>query len=71
MATTTKRKVSGASAPAVTRPDRSATDPNNRQEHIAMAAYYRAEARGFVPGLELDDWLDAETEYNANEENKS
>jgi hypothetical protein len=71
MATTTKRKVSGASAPAVFRRDRPATEPNNRQDQIATAAYYRAEARGFVPGLELDDWLDAENEYNANQEDKS
>jgi len=29
---------------------------------IAWAAYVRAENRGFVPGAELDDWLDAERE---------
>lgn len=29
---------------------------------IAEAAYYRAEQRGFAPGHELEDWLDAETE---------
>lgn len=33
-----------------------------RIERIAMAAYYRAEARGFVPGHELDDWIAAESE---------
>ncbi len=27
---------------------------------IAMAAYFKAERRGFVPGHELDDWLEAE-----------
>ena len=31
-------------------------------ELIAQAAYYRAEKRGFTPGLEADDWLQAETE---------
>ena len=31
-------------------------------ELIAEAAYYRAEKRGFTPGLEADDWLQAETE---------
>lgn len=31
-------------------------------EAIAVAAYYRAEHRGFVPGGELDDWLQAECE---------
>ncbi|NLT33646.1 MAG: DUF2934 domain-containing protein [Acidobacteria bacterium] len=29
---------------------------------ISEAAYYRAEQRGFAPGHELQDWLDAETE---------
>lgn len=27
---------------------------------IAEAAYFRAQARGFAPGGELDDWLEAE-----------
>ena len=32
---------------------------------IATAAYYKAEARGFQPGHEQRDWLDAEAEMNA------
>jgi hypothetical protein len=35
-----------------------------RQQLISKAAYYRAEHRGFAPGLELDDWLAAEDEIN-------
>ena len=31
-------------------------------EHISRAAYFRAAARGFMPGGELDDWLEAEQE---------
>ncbi|MBA3034569.1 MAG: DUF2934 domain-containing protein [Gammaproteobacteria bacterium] len=31
--------------------------------HIATAAYYRAESRGFAYGQELDDWLQAEAEF--------
>ena len=31
---------------------------------IATAAYYKAEARGFEPGQELSDWLEAEAEHN-------
>ncbi|WP_341892843.1 DUF2934 domain-containing protein [Variovorax sp. YR752] len=27
---------------------------------IAEAAYFRAQARGFAPGGELEDWLEAE-----------
>jgi len=30
---------------------------------IAVAAYYKAEARNFAPGKELDDWLAAENEH--------
>jgi hypothetical protein len=29
---------------------------------ISKAAYYRAERRSFIPGHDLDDWLNAETE---------
>ncbi len=29
---------------------------------IAVAAYFRAERRGFTPGGEVDDWLEAEAE---------
>ncbi|WP_206199422.1 DUF2934 domain-containing protein [Parasulfuritortus cantonensis] len=32
---------------------------------IAVAAYHRAEKRGFAPGYELQDWLDAEAEISA------
>lgn len=32
------------------------------ESEIATAAYYKAEHRGFVPGRELEDWLEAEQE---------
>lgn len=41
--------------------------PPNEAQHfsrIATAAYYKAEARGFMPGRELDDWLEAEAEMH-------
>ena len=34
-------------------------------EMISEAAYYRAEKRGFSPGLEADDWIHAEAEVMA------
>ncbi|MBP1150536.1 MULTISPECIES: DUF2934 domain-containing protein [Methylocaldum] len=34
-------------------------------QKIAEAAYYRAEKRGFVPGYEVEDWLEAEKEIRA------
>lgn len=33
--------------------------PKGRNEMIAVAAYFRAENRGFAPGEELQDWLTA------------
>jgi Protein of unknown function (DUF2934) len=38
---------------------------NDENYHIIIAeiAYYKAENRGFEPGYELDDWLEAEQEY--------
>lgn len=37
---------------------------DERLHSIATGAYYRAEARGFTSGQELDDWLRAESEFN-------
>lgn len=34
-----------------------------RSEDIAVSAYYKAQARGFAPGHELDDWLQAEADF--------
>ncbi len=36
---------------------------DQRNQWIAVAAYYLAEKRGFTPGYEVDDWLTAEQEY--------
>lgn len=35
-----------------------------RGQMIAEAAYFRAEQRGFMPGDELGDWLQAEAEVD-------
>jgi Protein of unknown function (DUF2934) len=35
-------------------------DPEVKRLMIAEAAYYCAEQRGFEPGHELEDWLEAE-----------
>lgn len=39
-------------------------DPAERSRRIAEAAYYRAQRRGFCPGCELEDWLEAEHEID-------
>jgi hypothetical protein len=35
----------------------------DRDAKIAELAYFKAESRGFEPGYELDDWLEAEREF--------
>ena len=35
------------------------------RDEIAKAAYYRAEKRGFTPGYEERDWVEAEAEVRA------
>ena len=37
----------------------------DREEMISVAAYFRAEHRGFAGGDPLDDWLAAEAEIDA------
>jgi len=39
--------------------------PEQRQQLIAQAAYFIAERRGFAPGDEVEDWLQAEAEIEA------
>ena len=39
----------------------------SRWRRTAIAAFYRAQARGFAPGRELEDWLEAEREVVASE----
>jgi len=40
-------------------------DPQQRGTLISRAAYFRAMERGFTPGHELEDWLAAEAEVDA------
>jgi len=42
--------------------DQAENNPDERLHRVAIAAYFKAEARGFLPGRELDDWLAAERE---------
>jgi hypothetical protein len=36
--------------------------PDELRKLISEAAYYRAKQRGFTPGHELEDWIQAEAE---------
>lgn len=44
-----------------------ALTPEQRFEYIATAAYFKAAARNFTPGQEMDDWLKAEAEFDTRE----
>ena len=46
-------------------PEASVWLPEEREYMVAEAAYYRAERRGFAPGNEMEDWLQAETEVDS------
>ena len=39
--------------------------PAERHRRISELAYRRAEQRGFAPGNEVEDWLEAEREVDA------
>lgn len=43
--------------------DRSAICLPDHDAKVAEHAYYKAENRGFAPGHELEDWLEAEQEF--------
>jgi hypothetical protein len=52
----------GGAAPAAR-----AANPEIPHRVIAVAAYYRAEQRGFAPGGEVMDWLQAEAELRGTQ----
>jgi hypothetical protein len=41
-------------------------EPELFREMVAARAFYKAEQRGFEPGHELEDWLEAEQELLSN-----
>ncbi len=64
-ATSASGKSAGAGkGTAAIKPVESPPAPSHaeRRRWIATAAYLRAEKRGFAPGYELQDWLEAEAE---------
>ena len=70
-AKTVAKKVAPAKAAAAKRPPKAAPSaPADRESLVRMAAYLRAERRGFAPGYEIEDWLAAEAEVNERQEAK-
>ena len=61
----TRRKVVGKSGERIAAElDKSVVTCEERHRLISEAAYLRAERRGFLPGAELEDWLEAEAEID-------
>lgn len=66
-AATTKQRSSGArDDPQFIMAANPPGDADDRINAIAIAAYFKAEARGFMPGKELDDWLEAEANFKSH-----
>ena len=68
---TTRSANSGSARIDTSQPNRSADTAEARWRRTAIAAFYRAQARGFAPGRELEDWLEAERELDALETSRS
>ena len=60
----TRRPVRSRKSSSTT-PARAQLSPDARHALIAESAYLRAERRGFAPGHETEDWLEAEAEVDA------
>jgi len=50
------------SAPEMRKAGAPSISAEERERLIARVAYFRAEKRGFAPGSELQDWVEAEAE---------
>jgi hypothetical protein len=59
---TTQKK---SKIPVIGKESKSRSNDEDRDYRIALRAYYKAEARGYEPGHEIQDWLDAEAEVDA------
>lgn len=65
-ASTAGRRLAGSKTKADNTPEAKAdatpVEPADRYQLIAEAAYFIAQRRGFAPGSELEDWIQAEAE---------
>lgn len=57
-------KINNNALPVAMIDSESGPEVGDRLQRIEAAAYYKAAARGFVPGREIDDWLQAEIEVD-------
>ena len=61
--TTAKRKITSSAPVTIIADGVPSSKVDSRNSWIANTAYLKAATRGFLPGHELDDWLEAESEY--------
>jgi hypothetical protein len=62
MAVTKERRTAPRKTNSTPKPDSIRASADDIRQLIAEAAYFRAKQRGFEPGHELDDWVQAESE---------
>jgi hypothetical protein len=60
----TSREQSTAANPPAVDQQASSAPGQTTADQIAITAYLKAQARGFEPGHELEDWFAAEAEYH-------
>lgn len=54
----------GAPLPPAGEPQSAKSEAEARHHRISVAAYYRAQARGFGPGRDQEDWYAAERDID-------
>jgi hypothetical protein len=59
---TPQREMPKRAAERASEPPSEVPSPEDLRRRIEMQAYFKAKARGFEPGYELEDWLQAERE---------
>ena len=57
---TTKTKAKAKAKKTTTKKTKAVISAEEKYQMIQQTAYYFAEARGFVPGHETSDWIQAE-----------
>ena len=59
----TKHRTGGKPTARAAIEDATSPGAESRFDWIATAAFYKTEARGFEPGREIEDWLEAEAGF--------
>lgn len=62
---TEKPEKTKSTIPVMGKESKKKLNGEDKEALIALRAYYKAESRGYEPGHEIQDWLDAEAEVMA------